>query len=114
MAWSAKSYLLAEVVPRFAPGRSYRGPFWVLGAISWHRWSHLYMRSYSGTATHEGDERASTTEKRARATRDKGEAFPMLKHWKRVEVTNETTGNRQLALNQIHSYIYVYIHIHLL
>ena len=25
MAWSAKSYLLAEVVPRFAPGRSYRG-----------------------------------------------------------------------------------------
>ena len=41
---------------------------WVLGAISWHR--------YPGTATHEGDERASTTETRARATRDKGEAFP--------------------------------------
>ena len=64
MAWSAKSYLLAEVVPRFAPGHSYRGHVWVLGAISWHR--------YSGTATHEGDERASTTEKRARATHDKG------------------------------------------
>ena len=49
----------------------------MLGAISWHRWSRLYMRRacwvlgaiswhrYSGTATHEGDERASTTEKRA-------------------------------------------------
>ena len=74
----------------------------MLGAISWHRWSHLYMRSYSGTATHEGDERASTTEKRARATRDKGEAFPMLKHWKRVGVTNETIGNRQLAFIVIH------------
>ena len=43
---------------------------WVLGAISWHR--------YSGTATHQGDERASTTETRARATREKGEAFPAL------------------------------------
>ena len=76
----------------------------MLGAISWHR--------YSGTATHEGDERASTTEKRARATRDKGEAFPMLKHWKRVGVTNETIGNRQLALNQIHSHTYIYIYIY--
>ena len=74
---------------------------WVLGAISWHR--------YPGTATHEGDERASTTETRARATRDKGEAL----HRKHVGVTNETIGNRQLALNQIHSYIYI-IHIHLL
>ena len=72
-----------------------RGACWVLGAISWHR--------YSGTATHEGDERASTTETRARATHDKGEAFPMLKHWKRVGVTNETIGNRQLAFIAIHS-----------
>ena len=39
MAWSAKSYLLAEVVPRFAPGCSYMGACWVLGAISWHRYS---------------------------------------------------------------------------
>ena len=102
MAWSAKSYLLAEVIPRFAPGRSYRWhaagatcarrhrACWVLGAISWHRWSHLYMRRacwvlgaiswhrYSGTATHEGDERVSTREKRARAMHDKGEAFQCL------------------------------------
>ena len=42
----------------------------MLGAISWHR--------YSGMATHEGDERASTMEKRARATHDKGEAFQCL------------------------------------
>ena len=37
----------------------------------------------------------------------------MLKHWKHVGVTNETIGNRQLALNQIHSYIYIYIYIHI-
>ena len=28
---------------------------------------------------------------------DRGEALPMLKHWKREGVTNETIGNRQLA-----------------
>ena len=65
-----------------------RGACWVLGDISWHR--------YSGTATHEGDERASTTETRARAMHDKGEAL-------RVGVTNETIGNRQLAFIAIHS-----------
>ena len=53
---------------RHRPGSP--GAYWVLGAISWHR--------YSGTATHEGDERVSTTEKRARATHDKGEAFQCL------------------------------------
>ena len=65
----------------------------MLGAISWHR--------YPGTATHEGDERAPTTETRARATRDKGEAFPMFKHWKRLGVTNQTIGNGQIACASI-------------
>ena len=50
----ARGYLLAPLEP----------PAHVLGAISWHR--------YQGTATHEGDERVSTTEEtRARATHDK-------------------------------------------
>ena len=68
------------------------GHIWVLGAISWHHWSHLCthrtcwvlgaiswhrLTCMGHDRTRGRLEKASTTETKARAMRDKGEALPM-------------------------------------
>ena len=88
----ARDYFLAPMSRQgtvlLCSGSGLGASWFALGAISW-RQCHARARQRLRIILHED----VVFEKRC-VRRGRGEALPMLKHWKRPAVTNELIGNR--------------------